>query len=34
MNGEHSGLVLASGISDIIEYAVFLEGHCQETAEF
>ena len=25
---------LPSGIRDTIEYAIFLEGHCQETAEF
>ena len=33
-NGENSDLVFAPGISDTIQYAIFLEGHCQETAEF
>ena len=29
-NGENSGLVFAPGISDSIEYAIFLEGKCQD----
>ena len=33
-DGEKSGLVFAPGIRDTIEYAIFLEGQCQETTEF